>query len=152
MVVIRFARIGKKKQAFYRVVVADSKRPVTAKFIKILGWYNPHTKELNLKKDELADWLSKGARPSNSLAILLKKDGVKLPEWVKIKEKVSKPKKEEVPEEKKEQTVEVEEVVKEVAETPEEASSETKVEEADKKENEEEVNNSSDGEPSTEDK
>jgi len=53
MVVIRLARIGKKKQAFYRVVAADSKRPVTAKFIEILGWYNPHSKELNIKQEKV---------------------------------------------------------------------------------------------------
>lgn len=90
MVVIRLARAGKKKQAFYRIVVADSKRAVTAKFISIVGWFNPHTKEINLKNDEIVEWLGKGAVPSNTVAILLKKEGVKLPEWVKIKEKVAK--------------------------------------------------------------
>jgi small subunit ribosomal protein S16 len=95
MVVIRLARIGKKKQAFYRVVVADSRRPVKAKFIEILGWYNPYSKELNIKKDLLERWLGQGARPSNSLAVLLKKEGFKLPSWVEIKEKVKKPKKSE---------------------------------------------------------
>jgi small subunit ribosomal protein S16 len=94
VVVIRLARSGKKKQAFYRVVVADSKRAVTSKFISIVGWYNPHTKELNLKQDEVSEWLKKGAVPSNSVAVLLKNAGIKLPEWVKITEKVSKPKKE----------------------------------------------------------
>ena len=102
MVVIRLTRIGKKKQAFYRVVAADSKRPVQAKFIKILGWYNPHTKELNIKKDEVSDWLAKGAQPSNTVARLLKAEGIKLPKWVEIKEKKSKPKHEKPAEEKKE--------------------------------------------------
>lgn len=94
MVVIRLARTGKKKQAFYRIVVADSKRAVTAKFISIVGWYNPHTKEINVKQEQVAEWLSKGAVPSNAVAILLKKEGMKLPEWVKITEKIAKPKNE----------------------------------------------------------
>ena len=45
LVVIRLTRVGKKKQAHYRIVVADSRRAVQGKFISILGWYNPHTKE-----------------------------------------------------------------------------------------------------------
>lgn len=93
MVVIRLARIGKKKQAFYRVVAADSRRPVTAKFIEILGWYNPHSKELNIKKELVDGWLKKGAKPSNSLAVILKENGVKLPAWVEITQKSRKPKK-----------------------------------------------------------
>ena len=87
MVVIRLTRIGKKKQAFYRVVAADSKRPVKAKFIEILGWYNPHSKEINIKTDRVNDWLQKGAQPSNTVAKLLKSESVKLPDWVEIKEK-----------------------------------------------------------------
>lgn len=127
MVTIRLARAGKKKQAFYRIVVADSRRAVTAKFISIVGWYNPHSKEINLKKDEITEWLGKGANPSNAVAILLKKEGVKLPDWVKIKEKVSKPKnepevKEEAPKAPVEETTEepAEEVVEEaeVTEAP----------------------------------
>lgn len=100
MVVIRLTRVGKKKQAHYRIVVAESKRAVQGKFISILGWYNPHTKELQVKKDELQAWFDKGAMPSNTLAKLLKKEGVKLPKWVKITEKKRAPKKAE--EEKKE--------------------------------------------------
>ncbi len=97
MVVLRLARRGKKKQAFYRVVVADSRRFVNSKFIEIVGWYNPKTKEVQLKNESIEAWLSKGAQPSNSVAKILKENGIKLPDWVKITEKVSKPKKE-VPE------------------------------------------------------
>lgn len=93
MLKIRLARTGKKKQANYRVVVADQRRAVTAKFNEILGWYNPHTKELQVNNEKVEEWLSKGAQPSNTLAILLKKNGVKLPEWIKIVEKQKKPKK-----------------------------------------------------------
>ncbi|MEI7690113.1 MAG: 30S ribosomal protein S16 [bacterium] len=101
MVVIRLSRGGKKKQAFYRIVVADSRRPVTAKFIEILGWYNPHTKELNIKNEKLETWFENGAKPSNSVAILLEKNKIKLPTWVKIKQKNKKSKKPEIAEEAK---------------------------------------------------
>lgn len=117
MVVLRLTRIGKKKQAQYRVVVADSKRFVNSKFISIVGWYNPHTKESELKKDEIMTWLEKGAQPSNTVAKLLVANGVKLPDWVKITSKVSKPKKEPVEKpEKVEAPAEVEEAAEEVAE------------------------------------
>lgn len=115
MVVLRLTRIGKKKQAQYRVVVADSKRSVSSKFISIVGWYNPHTKESELKKDEILAWLKKGAQPSNTVAKLLTAQGVKLPDWVKIASKVSKPKKESVAKpEKKEVPTDAEETVEEV--------------------------------------
>ncbi|MEK7447410.1 MAG: 30S ribosomal protein S16 [Patescibacteria group bacterium] len=121
MVVIRLTRVGKKKQAHYRIVVAESKRAVQGKFISILGWYNPHTKELEVKKDELQAWFDKGAMPSNTLAKLLKKEGVKLPKWVKITEKKKAPKKKEEPKEKpaaapKEEEAPAEEVKEEKSE------------------------------------
>jgi len=93
---IRLARTGKKKQASYRVVVADRQRAVTSKFVEILGWYNPHSKEIVIDKAKVEGWLEKGANPSNTLAILLEKEGVKLPKWVKIEKKSKKPKKKEV--------------------------------------------------------
>lgn len=89
---IRFTRVGKKGKAQYRIVLADSRKPVKGKFIKILGNYNPHTKELNYNEKELLDLMAKGAQPSNAIAVLLKKQKVKLPQWVKIKEKHKKPK------------------------------------------------------------
>jgi len=95
LVVIRLTRVGKKKQAHYRIVVADSRKAVQAKFISILGWYNPHTKELQVKKDELQAWFDKGAMPSNTLAKLLKQNKIDLPKWVKIEEKNKKSKQKE---------------------------------------------------------
>ena len=127
MVVLRLTRIGKKKQAQYRVVVADSKRFVNSKFIAIVGWYNPHTKEIELKKDEIATWMEKGAQPSNTVAKLLKANGVKLPDWVKISEKVSKPKKEPVA---KPEKVETSDVAEAMPDKPVEETTEEPVEEA----------------------
>jgi len=89
---IRLARRGKKKQARYRVVVADQRKAVQAKFVEILGWYNPHTKELKINKEKTEGWLSKGANPTNTIARLLKKDGLKLPKWVEIIDKKKKSK------------------------------------------------------------
>ena len=128
MVVIRLSRVGKKKQAFYRIVVADSRRPVTAKFIEILGWYNPHSKELNINKEKTETWFSNGATPSNSVAILFEKNEIKLPSWVKIKQKNKKPKKAVVP--GGEETILINEEKEEVEQTKEANLSDSKIMEA----------------------
>lgn len=99
MLVIRLARTGKKKQAFFRIVVADKRRAVGAKFVEILGNYNPHAKKLDLDQEKLNEYMKNGAQPSNTLAKILKKEGVKLPKWVYITEKNKPAKKvEEAPE------------------------------------------------------
>ncbi|MEI6266486.1 MAG: 30S ribosomal protein S16 [bacterium] len=130
MVVIRLTRIGKKKQAFYRIVAADSHRFVNSKFIEILGWYNPKTKEVSLKNDRITEWISKGAQPSITVAKLLKASGMKLPDWVKITEKVSKPKKEPVVKEvKAEEIVEEQPIEEDTTSKSEEVSTETEIKE-----------------------
>jgi small subunit ribosomal protein S16 len=45
MVVIRLARGGAKKRPFYNVVVADSRKPATGKFIERVGFYDPKAPE-----------------------------------------------------------------------------------------------------------
>src|SRR5436190_24179487 len=49
---IRLSRVGAKKQASYRIVVAESVAPRDGKFIAILGHYNPLTDPYTLKVDE----------------------------------------------------------------------------------------------------
>jgi len=64
MLRIRFARMGKKNKAQFRVVVAEKARAANKKFIEILGHYNPHSKEKVFKKERIQYWISKGAQPS----------------------------------------------------------------------------------------
>jgi small subunit ribosomal protein S16 len=87
MVVIRLARVGRKKLPLYRVVVADQRRAATGKFVDIIGRYNPHNKTIVLDKDKVGKWLKVGAQPSNTVAKLFQIDGVDLPAWVKVKQK-----------------------------------------------------------------
>ena len=77
MLKIRLFRMGKKKQPRYRLVVAEHTAPVQGKFLTILGSYNPFTKEINLDKKKALEWMNKGAKPSNTVAKLLKKEGLK---------------------------------------------------------------------------
>lgn len=78
MLTIRLQRTGRKNLATYRVVVAEHARPVKGKFIEILGFYLPQQKESQLKVDsaKVQAWIAKGARPSDTLARLLKKSGM----------------------------------------------------------------------------
>jgi small subunit ribosomal protein S16 len=54
-----------------------------------LGHYNPHSKETVINKEKAQFYLDHGAQPSDRVAGLLKKEGVKLPDWVKLPEQQS---------------------------------------------------------------
>lgn len=75
MVTIRLARYGAKKKPFYRIVVADSRSPRDGRFIDLLGFYDPKKNPVvaQFKKDKLTQWLQQGARPSETVAQLIKK-------------------------------------------------------------------------------
>jgi small subunit ribosomal protein S16 len=77
MLKIRFTRTGKKDEAHYRIVVAEHTAPVLGRFIEILGHYDPKTKKTVIKKERIEHWLKMGAKPSNTVAKLLQKEGLK---------------------------------------------------------------------------
>lgn len=72
MLVIRFFRVGKKKQPSFKIVVTDSRRPPKAgRFVEEVGFYNPMTKEKVLRQERVKHWLDKGAQPSATVHNLL---------------------------------------------------------------------------------
>lgn len=72
MLSIRLVRAGKKHQPFFKIVVADKKRSASSNlFIEDLGFYNPKTKEKNIKADRVKYWLSQGAKTSDTIHNLL---------------------------------------------------------------------------------
>lgn len=75
---IRMRRMGSKRNAFYRLVVADSRKPRDGRFIEELGYYNPTTEPatVNIDEDKALQWLNDGATPSNTVKSLLKKEGI----------------------------------------------------------------------------
>jgi len=77
---IRLKRLGKKKQPFYRIVVADSRAPRDGRSIEKLGHYNPITDpaELVINEERLFHWLDEGAQPSDTVFSLLRGKGVTL--------------------------------------------------------------------------
>lgn len=74
MLKIRLARGGAKKRPYYHIVVADSHAPRDGKFIEKVGSYNPMlpkdsaTPRVVLKADRIAEWLGKGAQPTDRVA------------------------------------------------------------------------------------
>ena len=74
--------MGRKNRAFYRIVAVDATVKPKGEYIENLGWYDPLLKDENSKinTDAAQRWLSVGAQPSNTVAVLLKKSGVALPE------------------------------------------------------------------------
>ncbi len=77
MVKIRLRRVGSKKQASFRVVVADSRAPRDGRFIEEIGFYNPRTEPetLRIKEERALHWLNVGAQPTDSAARLLRTTG-----------------------------------------------------------------------------
>jgi small subunit ribosomal protein S16 len=85
MLAIRMQRTGRSGHAQFRVVVQDSRyNPKSGRVVAYVGSYNPHTKAAALDGESLSKYLENGAQPSERVARLLKKEGIKLPAWVKL--------------------------------------------------------------------
>ncbi len=95
---IRLARGGAKKNPYYRIVVAESRRARDGAFIEKVGTYNPLLDQSNenrvtVKSDRIKYWISVGAKPSDRAALLLSNFGLcKKPEITETPKK-SAPKK-----------------------------------------------------------
>ncbi|MEX2229737.1 MAG: 30S ribosomal protein S16 [Dehalococcoidia bacterium] len=78
MLRIRLRRTGKKKQASYRVVVADQNAPRDGAFVEILGHYNPRDEPntVVLNEERVRHWLSVGALPSETVHRMLFQRGL----------------------------------------------------------------------------
>ena len=72
---IRLARHGSKKKPVYRVVVAHSESPRDGRFIEQVGLYDPTRSPtlIQFQAEKLAAWLKKGARPTQTVAQLIRK-------------------------------------------------------------------------------
>ncbi|WP_016776121.1 30S ribosomal protein S16 [Anaerophaga thermohalophila] len=75
---IRLARHGRKRYAYYHIVVADSRAPRDGKYIERIGSYNPNTNPatIELNFDKALDWLGKGAQPTDTARAILSYKGV----------------------------------------------------------------------------
>ena len=77
---IRLARKGRKKLAFYHIVVADSRSPRDGRYIEKIGSYNPVTNPatIELDFDKALGWLQNGALPTDTCRAILSYKGVLL--------------------------------------------------------------------------
>ncbi len=75
MLMIRLARIGARKQPYYRIVVIEKERARNGRSVEVVGLYNPRTNPatFDLKRERLDYWVSKGAQLSETVRRLLSK-------------------------------------------------------------------------------
>ena len=73
---IRLARAGTTKVPYYRIVVTDQRSPRGGRFIERVGTYDPRRTEVRVNALRIKHWLSKGAQPSHTVALLLKRPNV----------------------------------------------------------------------------
>ncbi len=71
MVKIRLKRLGDKKNPIYRIIVINSAAKREGRPIEQIGFYNPKTKDLRLNKEKAADWVKKGAQPTDTVKYLI---------------------------------------------------------------------------------
>jgi small subunit ribosomal protein S16 len=78
---IRLARMGARKQPYYRVVVIEKERARNGRALEVVGTYNPRTTpaSVNLKRDRVDHWVSKGAQLSDTVSRLLAKAALSSP-------------------------------------------------------------------------
>lgn len=84
MLAIRMQRTGRTGHAQFRVIVQDSRfSPKSGRVVAYVGNYDPHAKTATLDGEKISQYLSTGAQPSERVAKLLQKEGIKLPDWYK---------------------------------------------------------------------
>jgi len=73
---IRLTRLGKKKNPFYRIIVADSECKRDGKFLDIVGTYDPmqDPAAVRIDDDKLQHWIGRGAIPSTTVKSIIKKN------------------------------------------------------------------------------
>lgn len=76
MLVIRLNRVGRKNKAQFRIVVQEHTAAPSGRHIAIVGSYDPYTKVVILKADEIKEYMANGAQPSDTVHNLLVREGV----------------------------------------------------------------------------
>ena len=78
MVKIRLKRMGANKKPFYRVVVADSRKPRDGRFIEEIGYFDPlkEPNEIKIDAEKAQKWLDNGAQPTDRVKALFKEAGI----------------------------------------------------------------------------
>jgi small subunit ribosomal protein S16 len=77
MVVIRFRRVGLKRQPSYRIVVTDKRKARDGKELEVIGHHNPRTRPSTdiIDEERALYWLSVGAQPSDAVRRVMERTG-----------------------------------------------------------------------------
>lgn len=79
---IRLKRMGRRHRPFYRIGVCDARRPRDGKLLENLGYYDPlaktEEKQVVVNRERVEYWLSQGAQPTETVASLLRKQGIEV--------------------------------------------------------------------------
>jgi len=88
-VVLRLSRAGTHKAPFYHVVATDSRKPRDGAYLEDVGVYDPTRRPelIQLKADRVEYWLKKGARPSETVAEVIRKSKAQKPAEAKAEAK-----------------------------------------------------------------
>ena len=80
-VVLRLSRAGTHKAPFYHVVATDSRKPRDGKYLEDVGIYDPRQRpeRIELKAERVDHWLKVGARPSPTVAMVIKRSKKQVP-------------------------------------------------------------------------
>ncbi len=76
MLKIRLARIGKKKQPTFRLIISEHTKDTYGNYLEKLGHYDPRKKAIELDKERIAYWISKGAQMTDTVHNLLVQHGI----------------------------------------------------------------------------
>ncbi|MFZ5899000.1 MAG: 30S ribosomal protein S16 [Bacillota bacterium] len=76
---IRLKRMGAKHDPYYRIVVADARSPRDGRFIEEIGYYDPLSKneQLKINEEKAKAWMAQGAQLTDTVKSLFKKAGLK---------------------------------------------------------------------------
>jgi small subunit ribosomal protein S16 len=81
---IRLTRMGRKNRPYYRIGAYDNRTRRDGRAIEFLGTYDPLNpdaeKQYSMDNARMEYWVSVGATPSETVASLMRKSGVKMPE------------------------------------------------------------------------
>jgi small subunit ribosomal protein S16 len=84
MLTIRLSRVGKRKQATFKVIVSEKAKDTVGDYLELLGYYDPHTNKVELKTDRLQYWMTKGAQASGTVHNLLVDQKIITGEKIKV--------------------------------------------------------------------
>lgn len=76
MIKLRLKRLGKKREASYRIVAMESSSRRDGRPLQELGFYNPRSDETRINEPEVLKWLNNGAQPTDTVRDILRRQGI----------------------------------------------------------------------------